>query len=84
MDGLRRQVGSYGMATESALGEQFARLYVEGPPMGIHLLLSFSGVRALAGCGRSPYRARVLPSPCGGGAEDASHTNAQPSGLSLT
>jgi DNA segregation ATPase FtsK/SpoIIIE, S-DNA-T family len=75
VDPLRRQVGSYGMATESALGEQFARLYVEGPPVGVHLILSFSGVRPLASVvdtrsGLDYFRHRVATQM----SEDASHT----------
>lgn len=44
---LRRTMASYGMST-SPLGEQFARLYIEGPPLGIHCILSFEGVAPMA------------------------------------
>lgn len=75
VDNLRRQVGSYGMAAESTLGEQFARLYVEGPPVGIHFIMSFSGVRPLAAiidlrAGLDYIRHRIATQM----SEDASHT----------
>lgn len=75
VDSLRRQVGSYGMASESAIGEQFARLYVEGPPAGIHFIMSFSGVRPLGSvvdlrAGLDYVRHRVATQM----SEDASHS----------
>ncbi|HEY1015525.1 MAG TPA: FtsK/SpoIIIE domain-containing protein, partial [Herpetosiphonaceae bacterium] len=47
IDALRRQADAYGM-TESPAGEQLRRLYAEGAPVGIHLILSAGGARALA------------------------------------
>lgn len=46
VDSLRRQADSYGM-TDSPGGEKLRRLLVEGPAVGIHLVLSFSGVRPM-------------------------------------
>ena len=46
IDSLRRKSDTYGL-TDSLSGEKLRRLLVEGPTVGIHLLLSFSGVRAL-------------------------------------
>lgn len=44
---LRRQADSYGMM-DSPGGEKLRRLLVEGPSVGIHLILSFSGVRPMS------------------------------------
>jgi S-DNA-T family DNA segregation ATPase FtsK/SpoIIIE len=33
--------------SESLLGQKLNRLLVEGPPVGVHLILSFSGVRPM-------------------------------------
>lgn len=45
---LRRTSSSYGATAASPLGEKLARLYEDGPALGIHLILSFSGVRPMA------------------------------------
>lgn len=47
VDDLRRRADVYGM-TETPLGEKLNRIIVEGSPLGIHLALSFSGVRPMA------------------------------------
>jgi len=44
---LRRQADSYGLM-DSPGGEKLRRLLVEGPGVGIHLILSFSGVRPMS------------------------------------
>ena len=44
---MRRKSDAYGGLADSPLGEKLKRLYLEGAPLGIHLLLSFSGVRPL-------------------------------------
>lgn len=44
---IRRKSDAYGGLADSPLGEKLKRLYLEGAPLGIHLLLSFSGVRPL-------------------------------------
>jgi DNA segregation ATPase FtsK/SpoIIIE, S-DNA-T family len=46
VDEIRRQSDGYGMV-DSPLGEKFRRLYLDGPRLGIHLILSFSGLRAM-------------------------------------
>lgn len=43
---LRRRADTYGMS-ESPLGQKLNRIVVEGPALGVHLLLSFSGVRPM-------------------------------------
>ena len=43
---LRRKTDAYGL-TDSTSGEKLRRLLIEGPTVGLHLLLSFSGVRPL-------------------------------------
>jgi DNA segregation ATPase FtsK/SpoIIIE, S-DNA-T family len=43
---LRRQADSYGMM-DSPAGEKLRQLLIEGPNFGIHLILSFSGVRPM-------------------------------------
>ncbi len=45
---MRRKMDSYGGQADSQLGERLKRLYLEGPPLGMHLILSFSGVRPMA------------------------------------
>lgn len=48
IDKLRRQsTSSYGAMTASPLGQKLERLYKDGPRSGIHLVLSFSGVRLM-------------------------------------
>jgi S-DNA-T family DNA segregation ATPase FtsK/SpoIIIE len=44
---LRRPPDAYGYFAASASGEILRRLCVEGAPLGIHLILSFSGVRPM-------------------------------------
>lgn len=73
VDALRQQVGSYGMTT-SPMGEQLARVYAEGPPLGIHCIFSFSGVQPMAAVvdmrsGLLHFRHRVASQM----SEDASH-----------
>lgn len=46
VEAFRRPTSAYGMA-ESPQGEGLLRLFAEGPPVGIHSILSFSGVRPL-------------------------------------
>jgi DNA segregation ATPase FtsK/SpoIIIE, S-DNA-T family len=46
VDEIRRQNDSYGMIS-SPLGEKLRRLCTEGSRLGIHLILSFSGLRAM-------------------------------------
>lgn len=46
VDRLRRKADTYGL-TESPLGEKLQRLLVEGPSVGMHTILSFSGVRPM-------------------------------------
>ena len=46
-DELRRRADTYGMS-ETPLGEQLNRICVEGSSLGIHLILSFSGVRPMS------------------------------------
>ncbi len=48
IEALRRKANSYGGMAESSLGEKLRRLYLEGPPLGMHLVLSFVGVRPMA------------------------------------
>lgn len=74
VDALRQQVGSYGMVATPA-NERFARIYSEGPPLGIHLLLSFSGIRPMASIvdereGIIHFRHRIATQM----SDDASHT----------
>ena len=47
VDELRRQGDGY-YGTDSPLGEKLKRLYIEGSSRGIHLILSFSGVRPMS------------------------------------
>lgn len=46
VDDLRRRADTYGMA-DSPLGEKLQRLYMEGSPLGIHTILSFTGTRPM-------------------------------------
>jgi DNA segregation ATPase FtsK/SpoIIIE, S-DNA-T family len=48
VEALRRKADSYGGMADSPLGEKLKRLYIEGPPLGIHQVLSFAGVRPMA------------------------------------
>lgn len=75
IEAMRRKTDSYGGALDSPLGELLRRLYVEGPPVGIHLILSFSGVRPMANVveerrGLVNFRHRVALQM----SEDDSHT----------
>lgn len=45
---LRRTQDKFGGMVDSPLGEKLKEIYVEGPFMGIHTLLSFSGVRPMS------------------------------------
>ncbi len=47
VESLRRKPDAYGGLASSPLGESLRRLYVEGPPLGMHTILSFSGVRPM-------------------------------------
>ncbi len=47
VDALRRKAEAFG-ASDSPTGEMLRRLYSEGAPFGIHVILSFSGVRPMA------------------------------------
>ena len=72
---LRRKADSYGGMADSPLGEQLRRLYLEGSPLGIHLILSFAGVRPMANViderrGLINFRHRVALQM----SEDESHT----------
>jgi S-DNA-T family DNA segregation ATPase FtsK/SpoIIIE len=46
IDEIRRPSDSYGMAG-SPLGDKLQRLCIEGPAVGVHIILSFSGVRPM-------------------------------------
>jgi DNA segregation ATPase FtsK/SpoIIIE, S-DNA-T family len=46
VDEIRRQADAYGMV-DSPLGEKLRRLCIDGSRLGIHLILSFSGLRAM-------------------------------------
>ncbi len=48
IEALRRKMDTYGGMADSNQGEKLRRLYMEGPALGIHVILSFSGMRALA------------------------------------
>jgi DNA segregation ATPase FtsK/SpoIIIE, S-DNA-T family len=74
VDSVRRKVGKYELI-DSAASASLARLVTEGPPMGIHVVLSFSGVRAMASVvderhGLMHFRHRVALQM----SEDDSHT----------
>lgn len=45
---LKRRADSYGMAADSEMGKKLIRLCSEGPSVGIHCMLSFTGVRVMA------------------------------------
>jgi DNA segregation ATPase FtsK/SpoIIIE, S-DNA-T family len=47
VDAARRKTGKFEL-THSPASAALARLCAEGPPLGIHLILSFSGARAMA------------------------------------
>jgi DNA segregation ATPase FtsK/SpoIIIE, S-DNA-T family len=73
IESLRRKPDAYGSVTP--VGEKLRRLYVEGPPLGIHMILSFSGVRPMANViderrGLVNFRHRVALQM----SEDDSHT----------
>jgi S-DNA-T family DNA segregation ATPase FtsK/SpoIIIE len=75
IEALRRKTDSYGGTVEPPLGELLRKLYLEGPPLGIHLILSFSGVRPMANVvderrGLIHFRHRVALQM----SEDDSHT----------
>lgn len=75
---IRRKADAYGGIAESPLGEKLRRLYLEGSPLGIHLILSFSGVRPMANViderrGLVNFRHRVALQM----SEDESHTFAR-------
>jgi len=46
VDEIRRQADAYGMV-DSPLGEKLRQLCTEGSRLGIHIILSFSGLRAM-------------------------------------
>jgi len=46
VDEIRRQADAYGMV-DSQLGEKLRRLCIDGSRLGIHIILSFSGLRAM-------------------------------------
>lgn len=75
VEALRRKPDAYGGLTSSPAGENLRRVYVEGPPLGIHVTLSFSGVRPLVNVvderrGLFSFRHRVALQM----SEDDSHT----------
>jgi S-DNA-T family DNA segregation ATPase FtsK/SpoIIIE len=75
IEALRRKPDAYGALTSSPSGENLRRLYVEGPPLGIHIILSFSGVRPMSNVvderrGLINFRHRVALQM----SEDDSHT----------
>ncbi|XGB38455.1 MAG: hypothetical protein LVT47_08460 [Cyanobacteria bacterium LVE1205-1] len=47
VDEIRRQMDEYGTAIYSELGEKLRRLCVDGSRLGIHIILSFSGLKAM-------------------------------------
>ena len=47
VDELRRKADDYGSMVDSPLGEKLRRLYIEGSRLGIHIILSFSGLKAM-------------------------------------
>jgi S-DNA-T family DNA segregation ATPase FtsK/SpoIIIE len=74
VESLRRKPENYGFES-SPTGELLRQLYIEGPPLGIHLILSFSGVRPMANViderrGLVNFRHRVALQM----SEDDSHT----------
>lgn len=46
VDAMRRKTGTFG-STDSPAGELLRRLYVDAAPLGIHLILSFTGLNTL-------------------------------------
>lgn len=75
VEAMRRKPDAYGGLAGSPLGEDLRRLYVEGPPLGIHMILSFSGVRPMINViderrGLMNFRHRVALQM----SEDDSHT----------
>jgi DNA segregation ATPase FtsK/SpoIIIE, S-DNA-T family len=78
IEAIRRKGDSYGGMADSPLGEKLRRLYLEGSPLGIHLILSFAGVRPMANViderrGIINFRHRVALQM----SEDESHTFAR-------
>jgi S-DNA-T family DNA segregation ATPase FtsK/SpoIIIE len=78
IEAMRRKGDSYGGMADSQLGEKLRRLYLEGSPLGIHLILSFAGVRPMANViderrGLINFRHRVALQM----SEDESHTLAR-------
>jgi S-DNA-T family DNA segregation ATPase FtsK/SpoIIIE len=78
IEAVRRKADSYGGMADSPLGEKLRRLYLEGSPLGIHLVLSFAGVRPMANViderrGLVNFRHRVALQM----SEDESHTFAR-------
>lgn len=75
VESLRRKPDSYGGIPSSPVSEHLRRLYVEGPPLGMHMILSFSGVRPMSNViderrGLINFRHRVALQM----SEDDSHT----------
>jgi S-DNA-T family DNA segregation ATPase FtsK/SpoIIIE len=75
IEALRRKPDAFGGLTNSPSGDNLRRLYVEGAPLGIHLILSFSGVRPMTNIiderrGLINFRHRVALQM----SEDDSHT----------
>ena len=75
VEALRRKPDSYGGLSSSPAGELLRQLYLEGPPLGIHLVLGFSGVRPMTNViderrGLINFRHRVALQM----SEDDSHT----------
>lgn len=78
IEAIRRKADSYGGMADSPLGEKLRRLYLEGSPLGIHLILSFAGVRPMANViderrGLINFRHRIALQM----SEDESHTFAR-------
>jgi S-DNA-T family DNA segregation ATPase FtsK/SpoIIIE len=72
---VRRKPDTYGGLSSSPAGDLLRQLYLEGPPLGLHLILSFSGVRAMTNViderrGLVNFRHRVALQM----SEDDSHT----------
>jgi S-DNA-T family DNA segregation ATPase FtsK/SpoIIIE len=78
IEAMRRKADAYGGMADTPLGEKLKRLYLEGSPLGIHLILSFAGVRPMANViderrGLVNFRHRVALQM----SEDESHTFAR-------
>lgn len=78
IESLRRKADSYGGMADSPMGEKLRKLYIEGSPLGIHIILSFGGVRPMANViderrGLLNFRHRVALQM----SEDESHTFAR-------